>query len=66
MRPLAGKINSVLKKIFPESVCLHEPSFEGREWEYVKKCLDTGWVSTAGSFVNTFEDKLKIKRYITL
>jgi perosamine synthetase len=59
MHPLVGKINSVLEKMFPESVCLHEPSFEGREWEYVKKCLDTGWVSTAGSFVNTFEDKLK-------
>ena len=27
-------------------VALHEPCFRGREWEYVKDCLDTGWVSS--------------------
>ena len=28
---------------------LHEPNFDGTEaWKYVKDCLDTGWVSTAG------------------
>lgn len=38
---------------------LHEPCFEGREWEYVKECLDTGWVSTAGKFVDRFESMLQ-------
>lgn len=37
-------------------VQLHAPAFEGREWEYVKECLDAGWVSSAGSFVTRFED----------
>ncbi len=35
----------------------HEPSFAGNEWKYVKECLDTGWVSTAGRFVDLFERK---------
>jgi perosamine synthetase len=34
---------------------LHEPLFAGREWQYVKKCIDSGWVSTAGSYVGSFE-----------
>ena len=37
---------------------LHEPEFSGHEWDYVKKCIDTGWVSTAGSFVEKFETGL--------
>lgn len=34
---------------------LCEPYVAGREWEYVKECLDTGWVSSVGSFVDRFE-----------
>lgn len=34
---------------------LSVPLFAGREWEYVKECLDTGWVSSVGSFVERFE-----------
>jgi perosamine synthetase len=34
---------------------LCEPHVAGREWEYVKECLDTGWVSSVGSFVDRFE-----------
>lgn len=34
---------------------LFEPRLAGREWRYVKECLDTGWVSSVGSFVNRFE-----------
>jgi perosamine synthetase len=37
---------------------LHEPVFGGNEWAYVKECLDTGWVSSAGSFVDRFEADL--------
>ncbi|MDA1306397.1 MAG: LegC family aminotransferase [Acidobacteria bacterium] len=40
-------------------VALHEPCFRGREWDYVKQCLDTGWVSSVGSFVNDFERHLQ-------
>ena len=28
------------------------------EWKYVKECLDTEWVSSAGKYVDLFEEKL--------
>ena len=37
---------------------LHEPRFAGREWDYLKQCLDSGWVSSAGKFVDEFETRL--------
>jgi len=37
------------------SVALHEPWFRGNEWRYVRECIDTGWVSSAGAFVDRFE-----------
>lgn len=37
---------------------LHEPTFSGNEWTYVKECLDTGWVSSVGKFVDRFEEDL--------
>jgi perosamine synthetase len=39
-------------------VALHEPSFGGNEWVYVRECLDTGWVSSVGKFVDRFEEQL--------
>lgn len=42
----------------PVHIALHEPFFSGNEWTYVKACLDTGWVSTAGKFVGAFEQKI--------
>jgi len=37
---------------------LHEPEFAGREWDFVKNCIDTGWVSSVGSYVDRFERDL--------
>jgi perosamine synthetase len=34
---------------------LSEPSINGNEWDYVKDCLDTNWVSSVGSYVDRFE-----------
>lgn len=34
---------------------LSVPHLNGNEWKYVKDCLDTGWISSAGSYVNQFE-----------
>lgn len=34
------------------------PEIRGNEWEYIKECLDTGWVSSVGSFVDRFEREL--------
>jgi len=36
-------------------VPLSEPVIAGNEWKYVKECLDTGWVSSVGTFVDRFE-----------
>ena len=35
---------------------LSEPAIIGNEWKYIKECLDTGWVSSVGSYVNRFEE----------
>lgn len=37
---------------------LSVPHIAGNEWDYVKECLDTGWVSSAGRFVDRFESKM--------
>jgi perosamine synthetase len=55
------EIVSVLKTVLSresEPVVLHEPLFEGREREYVKNCLDSGYVSSVGSYVNQLETDL--------
>ncbi|SFH76253.1 perosamine synthetase [Selenomonas ruminantium] len=58
-----GKIDSVLKTLqdfLPTNhlVPLHEPLFRGNENKYVKECIDTGWVSSLGKFVDRFEEDL--------
>jgi aminotransferase in exopolysaccharide biosynthesis len=37
---------------------LHEPSFNGNEWLYIKECLDSTFVSSVGKFVDKFENDL--------
>ncbi len=49
------KFNKVIKKKF---ISLSSPNISGNEWKYVKECLDTDWVSSAGKFVNQFEEKI--------
>jgi perosamine synthetase len=39
-------------------VPLHIPEFSGREKELLINCLDTGWVSSAGEYVDRFEDDI--------
>ncbi|MBN1115261.1 MAG: LegC family aminotransferase [Oligoflexia bacterium] len=34
------------------------PSFNGNEAKYLKECVDTGWVSSAGRFVTQFENDI--------
>ena len=50
-----------LRQVLPERAApyaLHEPVFAGQEWSYVKECIDTGWVSSAGEYVGRFEAAL--------
>ena len=49
------KIHSYPKKFIP----LHEPTFFSDEKKYLDKCIKEGFVSTAGRFVNEFEDNIK-------
>jgi perosamine synthetase len=37
---------------------LSVPSLRGNEWEYVKDCIDTESVSSAGPYVELFEEKI--------
>jgi len=37
---------------------LSVPSLQRNEWKYVKECIDTEWVSTAGKYVDLFEQKI--------
>ena len=39
-------------------VPLHEPTFAGNEWLYLKECLDSTFISSAGKFVDRFEVEL--------
>jgi len=39
-------------------VLLSGPNISGNEWKYVKDCLDTGWVSSVGSYVTDFENNI--------
>src|SRR5690242_5497008 len=54
-------IIDALRSILPknrDNISLHEPSFKGNELDYLKECIDTGWVSSVGSFVDRFERNL--------
>src|SRR3989304_2866250 len=43
---------TAIKNVIP----LSEPEISGNEWKYIKECLDTGWVSSVGSYVTRFEE----------
>ena len=40
----------------PINIPLSVPEIRGNEWDYVKECLDTNWVSHVGHYVNKFEE----------
>jgi perosamine synthetase len=56
-------ILKAIKNCLPQKqyspIHLHEPTFGGKEWEYLKNCLDSGWVSSVGKYVDDFEDQLQ-------
>jgi perosamine synthetase len=40
------------------TISLHEPTLGDKEREYVLDCLDSGWVSSVGAYVDRFESAL--------
>ena len=56
---LVNDVVGALRSVVGSSpVALHEPSFEGNEWLYLKECLDSTFVSSVGKFVDRFEADL--------
>lgn len=56
-RDVLAAVRSVLGSGDP-FIPLHEPEFRGDEAKYVLDCIETGWVSSVGSYVTRFEDQL--------
>jgi perosamine synthetase len=50
--------NAIQSVIGSSSAVLHEPTFNGNEWKYLKECLDSTFVSSVGTFVDRLEADL--------
>ena len=57
---IISAIGNVLPKKSKDSpIGLHEPYFKDtKAIDYLKDCIDTTWVSSNGSWVRKFEEKL--------
>jgi perosamine synthetase len=56
--PLPTQIIHTIRQVTAtqeQFLALHEPLFRGREKEYLLECIDTGWVSSVGKFVDRLE-----------
>lgn len=61
MGSIATEVLRRIRKVLPHPdrfYALHEPTFAGNELEYVSECIKTGWVSSAGKFVDRIEGQL--------
>jgi perosamine synthetase len=54
----AGVVAAIRAAIGTDKAGLHEPRFVGNELDYLKECLASTFVSTAGKFVDRFETAL--------
>ena len=60
--PIKDRILAAIRVVLPDSArtyALHEPEFAGKEWEYLKDCIETRMVSSVGSYVDRFERMLE-------
>ena len=56
---LAAQVVTAISSVVGKGpVALHEPSFVGNEWRYLKDCLDSTFVSSVGLYVDRFESDL--------
>lgn len=51
-------VGAIRQVVGPGPAALHEPSFNGNEWVFLKECLDSTYVSSVGKFVDQFENDL--------
>jgi len=57
-----ANVITAMESVFPkveDVIALHEPKFSGNEWNYIKDCLDSTYVSSVGAYVDRFESDLK-------
>lgn len=55
----ANEVAATIRAVVgPGRVALHEPTFIGNEWAYLKDCLDSTFVSSVGRYVDRFEAEL--------
>lgn len=56
---LANQVTEAIRSVVGSGPkTLHEPTFSGNEWDYLKECLDSTFVSSVGKFVDRFESDL--------
>jgi aminotransferase in exopolysaccharide biosynthesis len=56
---LAKQVTEAIRSVVGSGhKALHEPTFSGNEWDYLKECLDSTFVSSVGKFVDRFEHDL--------
>jgi perosamine synthetase len=48
-------VTAICSVVGTKPAVLHEPSFSGNEWLYLRECLDSTFVSSVGEFVDRFE-----------
>ena len=55
---ISKEITTAIQKVVgKKSAVLHEPLFNGNELKYVQECIDSGWISSEGPFVESFEQQ---------
>ncbi|MDQ3124416.1 MAG: LegC family aminotransferase [Pseudomonadota bacterium] len=62
VEPVADRVVAAVRSALGDHqgpTALHQPEFRGAEWTYVKDCLDSGWVSSVGAYVDRFERELE-------
>ena len=54
------KLFNLVQNLYPDksTIPLHEPLLEGNEKKYLNQCIDSGFVSSVGEFVNRFEKEV--------
>ena len=63
MKLVVSKYNNIIefiKSLYPDEnpIPLHRPLFIGNEKKYLCDCIDSTYVSSAGKYVDLFEDKI--------
>ena len=58
--PIVNELNELVdyaSKLHFHHIPLAKPILDGNELEYVSDCVNTGWISSQGKYVNLFEEK---------